>query len=123
MTQSSIVNYDLIVKEIKDKYESIPGIIEVQPADFFDDEVILVIDKDFLKIEMPYSYKNIRLTTFDIYENYKHISIFLDELIINEFSLWEHPNDTAINYLFSLCDSYKKIISTYEKNKKYKDFI
>jgi hypothetical protein len=119
MPQNHFKIYEQILAELQAQYKNVPGIIEVQSSDFFTDEVVVLIDKDLLSIRLPEVYKNVQLVQFDLYENYKQMSLFIDNLIINEFSLWEYPRDTSLNSLFSLCDLYKEKISTYERDKKY----
>jgi hypothetical protein len=74
---------------------------------------------ELLSIEIPKSFRDVPVYIFDVYANYKGISETVDSLIVNEPSLWENKHDPTLESLFALCESYKKIIIDYEREKKH----
>lgn len=105
--------------ELKDKYKDTPGVINVSLDGFLDDVIVITIDPSLFKENIPASFRGIPVIIFDVYESYKEMSKVVDSLIVNEPSLWDNKNHSSVENLFSLCDYYKKIISNYEKEKKY----
>jgi len=104
-----------IIKELYLQYQDTPGIISIRMDDFIGDSIVIAIDNKLLTVTLPKRYKDIPILIFDVYQNYKTLSDVIDDLVINEPALWDHG--TTLEHLVGICESYKKIISDYEKGK------
>lgn len=104
-----------IVRELNLQYKDIPGIVSIQLDDFIGDYVVVAIDTELLTVELPETYKDVKLIIFDVYQNYKTLSDVIDDLVVNEPGLWDHG--TTLEALVRTCDYYKRIIKDYEKRK------
>lgn len=104
---------EALAEELKIQYKNTPGIISIRVDSFIGDSIVIAIDASRLVASIPKQYKDIPIVSFDVYQNYKSLSDVIDDLVVNEPSLWD--SNATLENLVSMCESYKKIIKDYEK--------